>query len=750
VSASLHRAGRPRAAFTVARFFALLLGLTAAFAALGLVRATATASQAVVAAGTQAQQQRIAEVAASVERDLDAAPAAISEVEAALGTGLVDFEDDAGLARALRLTLLAHPNLVELTLTSAERLAVPQDELRIAPSPRRQICLYRDGHGVIHEKRLRARAGAADDPTRHPTFTAAAAPRTRGALLWSDLALSELDRDLPESARRKTVTAQKALHPSDPAMPGEGRDLGATIAVLRAGLVSATLDRLGQAGPAVVPRSRGDVGDDHAHAMFLADEHGRLVSRVRPSDRYVTLDEGGAADEDGDLRVDATTVPAPVQTTLALAAASGSIARDAVRTVRQHIAGETWLLSLRPVATPLPERWLVAVAVPERVYVAALLDARNRLFGWVVLTLLALGALAWTGARTVSRGMRALIATTHAMQRLSFEPAASERSSPFGDVRAALANLEQAKTALRAMAKYVPLPIVRQLFTSGQEPVPGASLRPVTVMFTDIADFTHHAERLSPAVLGEALGIYLEAATAAVESFGGTVDKYIGDALMVLWNAPADQEHHVHDACRGALACAARTTALATTATWKRLGLPPWHTRIGLHTDRVLVGHFGAPSRLNYTAIGDGVNLAARLEGLNKVYGTSILVSEDVRTAAEGAFLFRLVDRVAVKGKEQPVAVYELGPPRLPDVLPAPAGPTPPSAEAQAQAFAATAQIYEAALAAAWRRDFAAALSLLQSVPHDPPARELRRRCETWSTSPPASEWDGTWHAPTK
>ena len=733
-----------RAVLTVARFFAFLLGLAALFAGLGLVRATATASQAVIDAGTQAQQQRIAEVAASVERDLDAAPAAISEIEAALMAGLVDFDDEVGLARALRLTLLAHPNLVELTLTSAELLPAPDDELTVAPAPRRQICLYRDGHGIIHDKRLHANAGNTDDPTRHPTFTAAAAPTAKGRLLWSDLALSELDRDLPELARRKTVTAQKALRLRPRHGGDERRDTQATVAVLRAGLVSATLDRLGEESSAAV------LGHAEGHAMFLADDHGRLVTRLAAGDRYVTLDEGGAADEDGDLRVEATAPSAPVRAALALAAGPADTGTDAVRTVRQRIAGETWLLSLRPVATPLPERWLVAVAVPERAYVGALLDARNRLFGWVVLTLLALGALAWAGARTVSRGMRALIATTHAMQRLSFEPAESGRSSPFGDVRAALANLEQAKTALRAMAKYVPLPIVRQLFASGREPVPGANLRPITVMFTDIADFTHHAERLSPVVLGQALGTYLEAATAAVESFGGTVDKYIGDALMVLWNAPADQEHHVHQACRGALACAAATTALAATEIWKRLGLPPWHTRIGLHTDRVLVGHFGAPSRLNYTAVGDGVNLAARLEGLNKVYGTSILVSEDVRAAADGAFLFRLVDRVAVKGKEQPVAVYELGPVRSSGVSPDPARSSPSSVEAHAAAFAATAAIYEAALAAAWRRDFAAALSLLESIPHDPPARELRRRCDTWRTHPPAAEWDGTWHAPTK
>ena len=134
--------------------------------------------------------------------------------------------------------------------------------------------------------------------------------------------------------------------------------------------------------------------------------------------------------------------------------------------------------------------------------------------------------------------MRALVRSTEAMRRFSFEPAPDVVSSPFAEIRSALESVERAKTALRAMVKYVPVDLVRRLYESGRDPVLGAELMEVSLMFTDIADFTTHAESLAPDQLAQALGRYLEVATNAVEQAGGTVDKYIGDALMVLWNAP--------------------------------------------------------------------------------------------------------------------------------------------------------------------------------------------------------------------
>jgi adenylate cyclase len=394
------------------------------------------------------------------------------------------------------------------------------------------------------------------------------------------------------------------------------------------------------------------------------------------------------------------------------------------------VGGVPQLLTLVPIAEGRAQGWRVGVVVPEGAYVGGLAAERDRLLALLAVVVAAIAAVGVLGARTVGRGVSALVRSTEAMHRFSFAAAAT--TSPFAEVRGALQSVERAKTALRAMVKYVPVGLVRRLYESGREPVLGAELTEVSLMFTDIANFTTHAESLPPARLAQALGRYLETATHAVEQAGGTVDKYIGDALMVIWNAPDPVVEHARAACRGALACAAATDALGVSDWWRGRGLPPWRTRFGLHTDSVLVGHFGAPDRLSYTAMGDGVNLAARLEGLNKAYGTTILVSEEMRAAAGAQFVFRQVDRVAVKGKTRGGAVYELV---------GTAGD--PSVEAKRPTIAR----YEEALAAAFDRHFNRALELCETLGDDGPAKVLATRCKTWIASPPPEGWDGTWAA---
>src|SRR6185369_7790939 len=303
------------------------------------------------------------------------------------------------------------------------------------------------------------------------------------------------------------------------------------------------------------------------------------------------------------LRVVPSTTPPPsVAAALAFAREGGRGGK------RMSVSGDPYLLTLLPVAEGRAQQWLVGVVVPESHYVGALAAARDRLLVLLAVAVLAIAAVGAFGARTVGRGVRALVRSTEAMRRFSFQPSPGV-ASPFAEIRAALESVERAKTALRAMVKYVPIDLVRRLYESGRDPVLGAEVSEISIMFTDIADFTAHAESLAPDQLAQALGRYLEAATRAVEAAGGTVDTYTGDALMVLWTAPEPVADHAAAACRAALACAAATQAAGTSDWWRAAGLPPWRTRFGVHTDRVLVGNFGAPERLSYTAMGDGVNL---------------------------------------------------------------------------------------------------------------------------------------------
>ena len=701
--------GKTAGRLTLPRFFALSIGALAALAALVLVLAVRTAGQAVLRTGEASRELVASRVAAGVEAELGAAERAVGDFEKALAVDAVDDRDEASLRRYLLAEAIARPNLTDLALTAGEFARYDADgSMALERAGRRQTLVYRDLQGV-----LRARVSAPfepdapADPTRHDTFRAAANREWKGKAIWSDLAYSEVDDVSQGSWRRKTLTVQKAIF-------GKGDRF---VGVLRAGIVSDTIDHLGE----------GTAGE--AHDVFICDTAGRLVTRLEGHDAYVLVDEAGKPDLEGDLRVVPAVLPPRVAAALAFAKAGG------VGATRIVAGGEPVFVTLRPVAEGRAQQWLVGIAVPERVYVGPLVAARDRLLLLLVLVVAAIAAVGLLGARTVGRGMGALVRSTEAMRHFSFAPAPADRPSPFAEVRAALESVERAKTALRAMVKYVPVGLVRRLYESGRDPVLGAELMDVSLMFTDIEGFTTHAETLPPARLAEALGRYLEAATVAVEATGGIVDKYIGDALMVIWNAPTPVAAHARAACEAALACAHATATVAESAWWRGEGLPPWRTRFGLHTARVLVGHFGAPDRLSYTAMGDGVNLAARLEGLNKAYGTTILASEDTRAQAGDAFVFRLVDRVAVKGKSRGVAVFEL---------------LGRATDARAVARAAQVASYEVALNAAWERQFARALEHLGPLGDDGPAAVLAARCRAWLTAPPPADWDGTWVATSK
>jgi adenylate cyclase len=698
---------------TLPRFFGLAIVVLAGLAAAVLLGAVRTAEQGILITGEASRNEVAARVAGEVEADLTVAEKAVGDFERALAEGAVDDHDPASVRRYLLTEVIARPSLTDLTLTSATFVRYDDDDgMVVAPQGRRQLAVVRDLAGALRVQQVGpVVADAADDPTRHDTFRGAANRAFKGRAIWSDLAFSELDGPASGMNRRKTMTVQKAVFVG----AGNGARF---VGVLRAGIVDAALDRLGAAPNA----AEGAI-------VFICDASGRLVTRLASGDPYDLVDEAGAPDPDGDLRVRPRTVPPGVAAGLAMAKEGRS---GAFRVVA---AGVPTFVTLRPLAEGRAQRWLVGIAVPESAYVGPLVAARARLLMMLAFVVVAIALGGLVGARTVGRGMSALVASTEAMRRFSFTPAPAAKASPFAEVRAALESVERAKTALRAMVKYVPVGLVRRLYESGRDPALGAELLDVSLMFTDIEGFTTHAETLAPGELAESLGRYLEAATLAVEATGGTVDKYIGDALMVIWNAPAPVEAHAAAACHAALACARATAETCASPWWRDAGLPAWRTRFGLHTARVLVGHFGAPDRLSYTAMGDGVNLAARLEGLNKAYGTTILASEDVRAQAGDAFAFRLVDRVAVKGKSRGVAVYEL---------------LGLAAEPAVTAEKVRLAPYEAALKAAWARDFAGAVESLATLPDDAPARVLAGRCRAWLAAPPPPDWDGTWVATSK
>jgi adenylate cyclase len=378
---------------------------------------------------------------------------------------------------------------------------------------------------------------------------------------------------------------------------------------------------------------------------------------------------------------------------------------------------------------PLPETqgWIVGMTVPANSYLRDLLAVRRKVEIGSVILVLVITCFGFVILHGVSRAHAIIVREAARMNDFVLDP--SKNSSHFQDIDRVLASLERAKTAMRSMGKYVPLELVRRLYHRGEEPHLGGEDTELSVLFTDIQGFTAFAERVDPAVVAERLGAYLQVVVTVIQREKGTIDKFIGDSVMAFWNAPETVPSHAVLACRAALACREALDALYRSPAWG--GEPGFATRFGLHHCLATVGHFGAPERFNYTAIGDGINLASRLESLNKHYGTSIIVSAALRAAAGPGFLIRHLDRVAVKGKTQSLDIYEL--------IGESAAPAP--------AYLA---IYEQALDAWFQRDFTRALALAEIHPSDAPSAFLAARCRLFIAAPPPADWDGVYVFETK
>jgi len=214
------------------------------------------------------------------------------------------------------------------------------------------------------------------------------------------------------------------------------------------------------------------------------------------------------------------------------------------------------------------------------------------------------------------------------------------------------------QAAIKSFSYFVPQELVEKLIKHGKDLKLGGEHKKVTIFFSDIQDFTAITEGFEPEELMVYLSDYLDAVSKTILSLHGTIDKYIGDMVMAFWGAPDDDPEGADHGCRAALISLCRIREL--NEKWKSKSKTFFHTRIGLHKADVIAGIIGTSERRNYTIIGDGVNLASRLESLNRVYGTSILLSEDLYQEVKDHFLTRPLDIVAVRGKKEATKIYEL------------------------------------------------------------------------------------------
>jgi adenylate cyclase len=290
---------------------------------------------------------------------------------------------------------------------------------------------------------------------------------------------------------------------------------------------------------------------------------------------------------------------------------------------------------------------------------------------------------------------------------------------------------ERAQRIRQTFEHYVSGPVVEEMIRHPERVKLGGERREMTVLFSDIRGFTSISETLDPEALVRLLNEFFTPMTRLVLENGGTLDKYMGDALMAFFGAPLAQPDHAARACRAALAM--RDELVRLNEGWHRDGkLPPHLTLgigIGLNSGEMSVGNVGSEVVFGYTVIGDNVNLGSRIEGLNKDYGTQILVSEFTARAAGKDFLFCELDSVRVKGKQKPVGIHEL------------LDAAPGSLEQ-----AGRAALFTRGLAAYRAQDFAGAEALFADLADRlgyAPGKVFRERCHHYQEEPPPADWDG-------
>ncbi len=260
--------------------------------------------------------------------------------------------------------------------------------------------------------------------------------------------------------------------------------------------------------------------------------------------------------------------------------------------------------------------------------------------------------------------------------------------------------------------------------------------REMTVFFSDVAGFTSISERLQPEELVELLNEYLTSMTEVIFDNGGYVDKYMGDGIMAFWNGLLKQSDHAERACRCALQSAAHLQTLNEKL--KARGLVELHARIGVNTGVMAAGYMGSVQKKQFTVMGDNVNLGSRLEGANKAFGSSIMISEFTYEIVQNQFDVRFLDKIRVPGKAKPVKVYELL---------AEKGKLDPLWEKALP-------IYHEGIMLFTGKQFDLAkkklLEVIQIMPQDKASLAYIQRAETFMVTPPGADWDGVFEVKSK
>jgi adenylate cyclase len=374
------------------------------------------------------------------------------------------------------------------------------------------------------------------------------------------------------------------------------------------------------------------------------------------------------------------------------------------------------------------QQLLISIMVPERDFLGDVRRQATYMILIFIVSLLIAVIMSFMLASKYSRPLQALAQRSRQIRKLELQ-SGDKITSRLKEVMRLVRAHDDMTSGLESFSRYVPVELVKQLLLQGEVAKIGGVTRELSILFTDIRDFTSISERMNPEALTEHMAGYFDLMLSELGRTEATVDKLIGDAIVAFWGAPNEDPDYIQHCVEAVINC--MSSLKQFNAASEARGLPRFDTCFGLGTGAVVVGNVGSRTRLNYTALGDTMNLTSRLEGLNRLYGTEAIAMERLVSKAGGGYLFRKLDMVTVKGRKGSETIYELVG-REQDV------------SDERRAFV---QRYESAFELYLQREFTRAKEALESLQGDYPGdlsvARLLMSCLHCLETPPGPEWDG-------
>lgn len=405
--------------------------------------------------------------------------------------------------------------------------------------------------------------------------------------------------------------------------------------------------------------------------------------------------------------------------------------------VRFRLTGTRPILAtFEPFPGGFDKRWTIGVLADGTELTAGIVRTTKRTL-FVALAYAALAiVLMVLLSKTITRSLRDVTQETRRIGDMQLDTD-FELNSYISEIDELSQSISRMKSGLQSFGAFVPVPLVKSILKSGKGVQIDGQTQEVSLMFSDIEGFSKKSEHLTPTDVFADLSRYFGLMSETIETHNGTVDKFIGDAVMAFWNAPQEVLDHPIHACRAALECRDAVVGFVVPE-GKTNSLFPVRTRFGLHTGRVIVGNVGSDSRLQYTALGAEVNLASRLEALNKAYGTTILASEAFIQKTNDRFFVRLVDLTLPSGTSQPIKVFEVIAERGAQ-----------DDEARDVSLTEFCDQWESCMALyfdmRWHEAVQAFKVFQLNHPQDHLVEIFLARCERFSITPPKADWNGVY-----